>query len=110
MEEILATVGSLVLADREKMKMEEEKRKMVEQRKEEIVLEKRKIEIERVEKIAQFKEEKNNLERKDLALNISLANLNMDIERERSKRIRLGGNVAQWGGFGRRGFGVAWSW
>ena len=32
LEEILATVGSLVLADREKMKMEEEKRKMVEQK------------------------------------------------------------------------------
>ena len=43
LEEILATVGSLVLVDRKKMKMEEEKRKMVEQRKEEIVLEKRKI-------------------------------------------------------------------
>ena len=91
LEEILATVGSLVLADREKMKMQEEKRKMVEQRKEEIVLEKRNIEIERVEKIAQFKEEKNNLERKELALNISLASLNMDIERERSKMMRFGG-------------------
>ena len=54
-------------------------------------LEKRKIEIERVEKIAQFKEEKNNLERKELALNISLASLNMDIERERSKMMRFGG-------------------
>ena len=42
-----------------------------------------------------------------------MANLNMDIERERSKRMRLGGkegNVAQWGGFGRRGVGVARSW
>jgi hypothetical protein len=70
------------------MKIKEEKRKMVEQRKEKIDLEKRKIEFKRVEKIAQFKEEKNKLERKELALNISL---NMDIERERSKRRRLGG-------------------
>jgi hypothetical protein len=31
LEEILGTAGSLVLADREKTKMEEEKRKMVEQ-------------------------------------------------------------------------------
>ena len=37
------------------------------------------------------KEEIHNLERKELALNISLANLNMDNERERSKMMRLGG-------------------
>ena len=42
-------------------------------------------------KIAQFKEEKSNLERKELALNISLVSLNMDIERERSMRRKLEG-------------------
>ena len=38
-------------------------------------------------------EEKNHLERRELAVNISLANLNMDIERERTKRTRMGENV-----------------
>ena len=75
-----------MLTDREKIKREEDIRRKVEQLKENIVLEKSRIDVER---IAQFREEKENLERKELALNISLANLNMGIERERTRRGRL---------------------
>eukprot|EP00092_Neocalanus_flemingeri_P016752 GFUD01018117.1.p1 GENE.GFUD01018117.1~~GFUD01018117.1.p1 ORF type:complete len:403 (+),score=155.88 GFUD01018117.1:51-1259(+) len=86
LEDILRTVGSLVSADREALKREEEKMRRVEQLKEMIVLEKRRIEGGRLVKIAKFEEEKEKLERKEFGLNIKLANLNMEIERVRSRR------------------------
>ena len=57
-----------MLADREKMEMEEEKRKMVDQRKEEIILEKRKFrskELKRLLMLMKKVESQDELEHSD---------------------------------------------
>jgi len=83
LEEVLRDLDGLVASDREKLM--ENRKESAEKLKEVIISEKRKIVILRREKFAKFEEEKDHLERKELGLNISLANLNMVIEYHNSR-------------------------
>ena len=88
LEELLSTIGSFVEADKKKMSFKEERKKRVEELQEKIDTEKKKVEIEREEFLAKIEEERNSLAKRELTLNISLAGINMDIEREKSINLR----------------------
>ena len=88
LEELLLTIGSFVEADKKTMSFKEERKKRVEELQEKIDTEKKKVEIEREEFLAKIEEERNSLAKRELTLNISLAGINMDIEREKSINLR----------------------
>ena len=98
LEELLSTIGSFVEADKKKMSFKEERKKRVEELQEKIDTEKKKVEIEREEFLAKIEEERNSLAKRELTLNISLAGINMDIEREKSMNLR---NRNKFGGDGK---------
>jgi len=92
LEDTLATIGRLIEDDKNHTIKLEEKKKQVEELRLMILLEKKKVDDERNEFMLKFEEERDNLARRELAVNISLANLNMDIEKEKTKKLRLDNN------------------
>jgi len=88
LEELFSTIGSFVEADKKKMDLKEERKKRIQELRNEINVETRKIENERVEFLAKIEEERNSLAKRELTLNISLAGINMDIEREKTVNLR----------------------
>merc|ERR1712179_856272 len=88
LEELFSNIGSFVEADKKKMVLKEERKKRTEELKNKINAEKRRIEKERVQFLAKIEDERNSLSQRKLALNISLAGINMDIEKGKTVKLR----------------------